>query len=99
MDKKLITDFLEIPLGNNVERSQFFNAIDSDEVKQAALFTILNKIGNSDVESMEDKECRAALAYCKGILSVMNFSKRVLAQLEEISKIDEDDNDLAALQK
>lgn len=103
MKKRLITDFLEIPAypsdigdeGKNIP--EFYRKIDSDEVKQAALFTIINELREVNVDDMTDPQCRAILAKCQGILSVMDFSARVKRHLEIDEEQEEMNEDLSHL--
>lgn len=83
----VIFNLIDVPPKEIKEGVQhpFWRDLESDNVKSAMLFCIINELRTAPIQEINGKECRTILARCQAYLTMIDLADTLSAQIEKVN--------------
>lgn len=69
---------------------KFWQVVESEELKQALIFTIINELRSFSIDKLNDNECRSILAKIQAYATMIDFGDSVLNMIGKLNQREED---------
>lgn len=89
--EKPMTDLIHIPNRDAKEGApKFWQVVESEELKQALIFTIINELRSFQIDKLNDNECRSILAKVQAYATMIDFGDSILSLIGRINQKEEE---------